>query len=207
MADGNVDGLGWRERKTLATRRALSEAALSLAAERGLENVLVGDIAAAVGVSTRTFNNYFGSKHEAIVGVVAAQAAALSDAICSCPVDLPVWDAIAKGVAAHVPQAVPEKWKNYVRFIRDTPALEAEQLRAYAVLERSLAVEIAMRTGTDVHKDLYPRLAACVVIGAMRATLHHWLDATEEVPYSDLLQRLIRQIGLGLPAPVPRALA
>ena len=39
---------------------------MRLAVERGFENVLVEDIAADVGVSARTFNNYFGSKAEAV---------------------------------------------------------------------------------------------------------------------------------------------
>ena len=48
---------GLRERKKIATRQALAVAATRLAADRGLENVLVEDIAEAVGVSARTLNN------------------------------------------------------------------------------------------------------------------------------------------------------
>src|SRR5262245_3983248 len=62
-------GAGLRERKKVATRRALGIAAMRLAVERGLDNVLVEDIADAAGVSARTFNNYFASKNEAICAV------------------------------------------------------------------------------------------------------------------------------------------
>jgi hypothetical protein len=48
---------GLRERKKLATRQALGAAAMQLAVERGLENVLVEDIAAAGDGSPRTCNN------------------------------------------------------------------------------------------------------------------------------------------------------
>ena len=48
-----------RERQREETRRDLAIMALELASARGLANVRVPDIAAAAGVSTRTFNNYF----------------------------------------------------------------------------------------------------------------------------------------------------
>jgi AcrR family transcriptional regulator len=66
MNTSQADVPGLRERKKQQTREALSWAALRLAIDRGLGNVLVEDIAAEAGVSPRTFNNYFSSKAEAI---------------------------------------------------------------------------------------------------------------------------------------------
>ena len=59
---------GRRERKKLATRQALQDAALRLVADRGLEQVTVEDISEAADVATRTFFNYFSSKEEALLG-------------------------------------------------------------------------------------------------------------------------------------------
>jgi AcrR family transcriptional regulator len=47
----------------------LGSAALRLAVERGLENVIVEDITAEADVSLRTFGNYFSSKYEAICAI------------------------------------------------------------------------------------------------------------------------------------------
>ncbi|WP_193317768.1 MULTISPECIES: acyl-CoA-like ligand-binding transcription factor [Streptomyces] len=198
MGDQPGAGLGLRGRKKLATRRALSEAALRLAAERGLENVLVEDIADAVGVSPRTFNNYFSSKQEAIVSLVLARAAGLCDAVAAQPPEVPLWEAIAEAAVGHVRPEESEQWRQGALLIRDTPALEAEQLRAYAGIESSLAGVIAARTGTDPRTDLYPGLAASVAVGAIRAALRHWLDASEDRSYPDLLRRVLHGVGAGL---------
>jgi AcrR family transcriptional regulator len=61
-----VDGEGLRERKKADTRQALSAAAVRLCVERGYHRVTVADIADAVGVSRRTFSNYFPGKAECV---------------------------------------------------------------------------------------------------------------------------------------------
>ncbi|MGG7464687.1 MULTISPECIES: TetR/AcrR family transcriptional regulator [unclassified Plantibacter] len=60
--------LGLRERKRIATRRAIQHAVLTLAAENGLESVTVEEASRIAGISPRTFFNYFGTKDEALIG-------------------------------------------------------------------------------------------------------------------------------------------
>src|SRR5919205_4414929 len=63
----NAPPVGLRERKKLATRQALHQAAVGLAVERGLERLTVEAIADAADVSRRTFSNYFPNKEEALL--------------------------------------------------------------------------------------------------------------------------------------------
>src|SRR5437764_4054554 len=92
--------LGLRERKKQETRRALSWAAVRLTVERGLGNVLVEDIAAEVGVSPRTFNNYFSSKAEAISARHLDRVRQIVVALRERPADEPLWDAVTHAVLA-----------------------------------------------------------------------------------------------------------
>ena len=63
---------GLRERKRAATQERIERVAISLALERGFENVTVDMICEASMVSQRTFFNYFGSKEGVIVGAAPA---------------------------------------------------------------------------------------------------------------------------------------
>ncbi|MEV2219973.1 helix-turn-helix domain-containing protein [Nocardia vinacea] len=62
--------IGLREQKKRQTELELCLAARRLAVEHGLDATTVEDIARAVGVSPRTFFNYYETKMDAVVGPV-----------------------------------------------------------------------------------------------------------------------------------------
>src|SRR5260370_30691485 len=97
-ADSDHEPSGLRERKKVATRHALGVAAMRLAMARGLENVLVEDIAEAAGVSARTFNNYFASKYEAICALGFDRAMRIGSALSERPGRQPIWQALTSAV-------------------------------------------------------------------------------------------------------------
>jgi AcrR family transcriptional regulator len=184
-----------RQRKKLATREALGAAALRLAIERGLGNVRVSDIAAAAGVSPRTYNNYFSSREEAICAVGTDRTRRLVDALRARPVGEPLAEALVHAMADQHEHHEPDK--RMLRMIWADPALRAEFLKSTAVLQRLLAAAIAERVGCDGERDLTPRVVAAAYEGAARAATQFWLREECMRPLSAVMRE-----ALALLAPV-----
>jgi AcrR family transcriptional regulator len=189
---------GLRERKKVATREALSAAALRLARERGPENVRVDDIAEAAGVSPRTYNNYFSSREQAIMVALAAERGArVGAALRHRPADEPLEQAV---VAAVIEQYAGDGEPDHdaLALITSAPALQAEFLDTIAAIERPLAEAIAARTGTggssdgdsgsDGRGDLGSEVLAAAVSAAARVAAERWLRPEPHTPFSAMLR-------------------
>jgi AcrR family transcriptional regulator len=184
---------GLREQKKRATREALSWAALKLVVERGVENVLVEEIAAEAGVSPRTFNNYFSSKYEAIVWRELDRITRIGDHLRERPLEEPFWTAITEAVlAVYDSGTVPDKsWTDGVQQMIESPLLIGEMLKVNAAMERALAGAIAERLGQDAEKDMYPRIVAGAVGSACNVAQEHWINADPPVPLGPLISEAL----------------
>ena len=203
---GTEDPLGLRERKKLATRATLSWAALTLAIERGLENVLVEDIAAMANVSPRTFNNYFSSKEEAIVAVSTDRIAGLVAAFRARPADEPLWDSLSAAMLTpyDLETEPPREFAARGQLIMRHPSLQAENMRAQLAVQDALTGEVAARLGVDPNEDIYPRLVVGVATAALHTALRHWTAAPQHRPFLATLRAALDQIPQGLPEPSRR---
>jgi AcrR family transcriptional regulator len=181
---------GLRERKRVQTRQALGLAAMRLAVERGLDNVRVEEIAAAVGVSTRTFNNYFASKFEAICALAVDRARRIGDDLRARPSAEPFWEAVSVAVLQQYGDdlAPSKEWTAGVRLVTSEPALIGEYLKAQAQMQWALAGAIAERIAPEAD-DLLPGIIAGAVTAAVDQCLERWLGADPPVPLGPLIRR------------------
>jgi AcrR family transcriptional regulator len=194
---------GLRERKKLATRLALHEAALRLVADRGLESVSVDDIAARADVSPRTFFNYFSSKDDAVVGLDPAGPQHQAEAFAARPADespVQALRAVAHEQATEMAED-PELWPLRLQVIDAHPALLARLAAGFGESERVLAAAIAERTGTRVDADVHPTLLAAVAAAAMRTSLHRWLASDFTASLPGLVDEAWDALAGGLPTP------
>jgi AcrR family transcriptional regulator len=205
---GSVAGVGLRERKKQATRTALSWAAIRLIVERGYDRVLVEDIANGAGVSSRTFNNYFGSKAEAVASRHLDRCLSMAGALRERPAGEPLWEAIAQAsiaqlepgpeISAH-PVTDHDAWLAGLRLMLQVPAIQAETLRAGSQAQSVIAAAVAARTGTDPTNDMYPNLVAAAVLAAENVASRTFLGSGQSMQV--LLSDALRQISEGLPPP------
>jgi len=167
-----------RDQQKEQTRLDLALAALELAKAHGLAGVRVPEIAAVVGVSTRTFNNYFPSKEAAIVWPSTLRGVRLADNLASRPATEPLAEALVEAVTEMYADGgvdgLPAGWTSDFRaLVAVEPSLHGEYLKAFAAAERALANAIADRTGAGPDQ-LEPLVLAAVTVGAERAAVLHW---------------------------------
>ncbi|WP_378739693.1 TetR/AcrR family transcriptional regulator [Nocardia brasiliensis] len=202
MPDEEV--LGLRERKKLDTRMALSDAALHLAFERGLDNVTRDDIAARAGVSVRTFNNYFTGKYDALAYRQSERIRRSVKAFRDRPTDEPLWTSITEALLE--PLAADSD-----QLVAPSPAQLAEIRKLFTVPELRFAISkevsedwleaIAARTGTDPLRDTYPRLVVGMIGAVAEAAMVAYAHADPPVHITTLLRRALTEVAAGLPEP------
>jgi AcrR family transcriptional regulator len=164
---------GLRDRKKQATRKALRDAALRLALERGPDNVRVDDIAEAAGVSPRTYNNYYSSREQAIVAAVTAEREArVAEAVAARPASTRLADAVTEAIVgqytdpgSHDPRAL--------LLITASPALHDAFLDTAGGIEEPLAAVIAGRTADAGQHTA--RVLSASIAAAVRIALQQWL--------------------------------
>ncbi|MFJ6520618.1 TetR family transcriptional regulator [Streptomyces filamentosus] len=225
MSEGVSAGGGLRERKKKATRAALVEAAVRLAAEHGVEHVTVDAISAAAGVSTRTFFNYFDSRDEVFVMIGADSGDRVRRAVLAAPRDLSPLDALREALASELEEIErhQELWHLHAEVLRGAPQLLARSLGAHMADELGLAETLAERIGegsplftperpafsTPADQErrralgLYPRLLAAVGTTAVRVAVEHWCVRQGEIGFADVFRETFGHLAAGLPAPAP----
>jgi AcrR family transcriptional regulator len=198
---------GLRERKKLATRQALGAAAMQLAIERGLENVLVEDIAAAAGVSPRTFNNYFASKYEAICALALDRSFRIGEALRERPPGESLWAAVRSAVLAvyGVASTAPDPGLIAgIRLVTSSPVLRGEYLKILAMAQYDLAEAITERSGADPAADtFFTRAFAGAVTSVVQAATERWLWADPPVALVSVIEAALDELAEGMLAVLP----
>ncbi len=182
-----------RERKKAATRQSLHQAALRLAMAGGLDNVTVEDIADEVGVSRRTFSNYFANKEDAVLHADRERTRTLLDLVRARPAGERPWAALRRSAAQLYGRLTPPDpvWVAQLRLLRRHPSLLARQAADQIELERELAEALQARGADDPE---LARLMAATFLAAMRTAGTLWFESSGERPLPELVDRLLDRV-------------
>lgn len=198
---------GLRARKKYRTRQDLRRAALALVAERGLDAVTTDEIAAAAGVSPRTFFNYFTSKEECLVGNDPALAESLAGELVARPADESPLEALRAVFLDYTAGATMdhEMWRQRLAVIDANPSLLPALHGSSAGMERRLTQAVAERLGTDPVSDPYPALVVSAASVATRTAMQHCGACGFTRPLPEVIDELFDSLAQGLPVPVSPA--
>ncbi len=141
---------GRRERKKAATRAAIADAALRLFLERGYDEVSVKDVADAADVAVTTLFQHFSGKEALVFDQDENREQALVAAVTDRPAEHSVLDALQAYYQASHSLTLDPALKDFLRLVRDTPALREYARRMWTRHEVSLTRAIADSTGTTV---------------------------------------------------------
>lgn len=216
VPDG-VAELGLRERKRIATRRAIQLAALELASERGFDRVTVDEISHAANVSPRTFFNYFPSKETAIIGELPElpDEESIERFIQAGPEE-PILDGMSTLLIAAIdtgdlgdPVLPGEKTASAQELhvlrralLKDNPELFAQRMASMHTFEDALSAVVQRRLAHDdpelaadqeaLHQRA--RLVTYVAFAGMRHAWSCWADHGGVEPLSDRLRASFEQL-------------
>ncbi|MET7426029.1 TetR family transcriptional regulator [Dactylosporangium sp. NPDC005555] len=166
------------ERKRQLVRDELTEAALQLLAFQGFEETTIDQMAAAAGVSRRTFFRYFQSKEDVIIEFLSDLGRQLSDGLSARPAAEPPAVALQQTLRVFTDTfwEHPEKSRRLTKIMVGTPALLARYLERQVTWRATLTTGLAARMSTDPVPDLRPAVLVAVAFAAFDTALTRWAE-------------------------------
>ena len=166
--------VGISERKRRAVRAELSEVALQLLTDRDFESVTVDEIAAAAGVSRRTFFRYFASKEDVVFAFLDQGAMRLCEDIVTRPPEEGPVTAVHQALRQHL--AAYQSSTALVRLVRETPSLRAREHVNREQLRLGIVEALGRRLGVDAEQDTRPHVLASIALAPLDAAFVTWFS-------------------------------
>ncbi|MFD0363171.1 mycofactocin system transcriptional regulator [Nocardia sp. GCM10030253] len=185
-----------RGRPRGTTKRELELIAMRLFTEQGFDETTVEQIAAAAGISGRTFFRYFPTKAEVLWYQFDDEVAALREAFATMPDEVPMMTAVRRVVVnanRYRAEDVAEL-RTRMQLVGAVPALAATAGAHYDAWERAVSAFAAQRLG-EPEDALLPLAVGRTTLAAARAAFDAWLaraDADLTVYLDEALAGLAR---------------
>ena len=184
---------GLRERKRRQTHQRIAEVGLGLFLAKGYDATTLDQIAAAAGISRRTFFYYFKSKDEVLLAYVGGYAVALKALVLessSAGEPLDVARAALLRMVANFPET---QMIATARLIQKSQILQTRRHATYLQLEQAIYEGLCELWPSKQRQDgLW--LVAMASIGALRLATDAWLQQDGKRPLADGIRAAFRKL-------------
>ena len=193
MPDAPTKPEGLRERKRRQTLQRISEVGLELFLAKGYEATTLDEIAAAAGISRRTFFYYFESKDDILRAYVSGYADALKalvveSASAGAPLDI-VLDAVLKLVARYRESQMIAT----ARLMRQSDALRPRNHGRSPRLEQAVYEGLCELWPRKENHDRW-RLIAMVSMGALSLAVDAWFEQDGKRPLAKYVREVFKRL-------------
>src|SRR6059058_2628768 len=192
------DPLPVRERTRRAVRDELAQLAKDLFVEKGYYETTIDDLAAAAGMSKRTFFRYFASKEELVMGKYEILGEQLAEDLAARPADEPIW-ASMRQVFGRVVEYFESEARGATavameNIVRDHPTLNASYLERVSRMQELILDQARTRTGWPDPVDPRPAAIVGAAFSCLIAAWTTWLTTNQAQPFGDLLDQAMDAI-------------
>jgi len=182
-----------RERTRRLAQTELTSVAQDLFLAQGYEDTTVEQIAAAAGMSKRTFFRYFPSKDDLVIGKYDLFADRMAEALDDRPSEEPIWASLRRvfDITLDYVQDDHQRARNDAmdEIVRSTPQLNARYLEKMHRVQELLIGRVAIRLTGESPVPSDPRPAAIVgaAFACMQAARRAWFSSDKSEPFGSYL--------------------
>ncbi len=195
----STTGATRRERKRLANRDAIRNAALTLFLDRGFDAVSVEEVADAADVSASTVYRNFATKEDLVLRHLTDRMTEFLDVLDRQPNDLPLGMLLVAAVGDWAPGTSAQRLlRDETALIVATPALLARLYGSIVEWELPICERLAARSGRPP-TDLAVRQLTALFCATVRIVIREWAIVDSEVDIAGFGRPAIEAL-LGLPA-------
>lgn len=183
---GDEKAGGRRAEKKRETLRRITEAGMKLFIENGFEATTLDAIAAAAGISRRTFFYYFKSKDDILLSLYTSGIEDVIAALMEEPSTLAPVDAVCNALVKVCNTYPQDQLMVIDRLMMSSKAIQAGKQAGYIQQERALSDALQWRW-PDPERRAGLRLVALLSVGAMRLSMDAWREEGGKRPVSELI--------------------
>jgi AcrR family transcriptional regulator len=199
---GALPSVGARERKRRETLRRITDAGMCLFIEKGFEGATVDQIAAAAGISRRTFFHYFESKDDILLSLQSNVGELFADEVRRAEPGTSPFD-VVRDAALRVCATIPSDDMLAIdRLMRGSASVQARKQASYRQQEEALFAALRERW-PEPARETRLRMLALVAVGATRLASETFNKEGGARPFDEVLRGAFDAVTAEIAAPPP----